>query len=514
MYSKIQMGKTKGFSREAVSQQLGLSWRTVDRYWDMTVSEYELVSKSHYSSIMDKHKPVVLNWLESHPDISAAQVQDWLHENYDDVYASRTVRRFVLSLRKEYGIQKAVPAREYFCIPELPPGQQLQADFGQYWAIRQGKSRIKLYLVVFVLAHSRYKFVLWQSRPFTAVDFVRSLEACIEEFGGITHELVIDQDALMVVSENNGDIIHTHEFEHCKNRHGFSVWVCRKGDPESKGMVEAGVKFTKYNFAKNRYFHNLTNWAEDCRSWLKRTGNGKVHEETKKIPAEVFQMEKEHLKPVNAFLYHNSPTAMITTPVRKNNTISYKSSRYSVPIGTYTHCQTAYLLEADGFVEIYDEKENLIAKHRLAESPGELVRNSNHARDTSASVKQIMDEAKKALGNTPLGEEFLTDIYQKKGRYIRDQLRVVIKTANNYEPEIIHRALLACQDSKLDSANDLHDFADYIFKQNTLDEMKAPPLVEPVTDIRESYLSEIKVIQRQPESYMKLVEKGGDLNES
>lgn len=100
----------------------------------------------------------------------------------------------------------------------------------------------------------------------------------------------------MTVDENYGDIIFTQEFERCKKRHGFAVWLCRKSDPESKGMVESGVKFVKYNFARNRWFASLEQWSKDCDAWLVRTGNGKKHEETKKIPAEVFQSEKGEYK--------------------------------------------------------------------------------------------------------------------------------------------------------------------------------------------------------------------------
>ena len=32
MYSKIQQEKDQGFSREAATRHLGLSWRTVDRF--------------------------------------------------------------------------------------------------------------------------------------------------------------------------------------------------------------------------------------------------------------------------------------------------------------------------------------------------------------------------------------------------------------------------------------------------------------------------------------------------
>jgi len=89
-----------------------------------------------------------------------------------------------------------------------------------------------------------------QTRHFTSIDFVRSLESCFQALGGCPAQLVIDQDRLMVVSENYGDIIFTQEFERCKFDTSLDFYVCRKGDPESKGMVESGVKYVKYNFAR------------------------------------------------------------------------------------------------------------------------------------------------------------------------------------------------------------------------------------------------------------------------
>lgn len=510
MYSKIQQEKNQGFSREAVARHLDLSWRTVDRYWDMSTDKYETLNKNQYCSTLDKHETVIMDWLERFPDLSAAQVLDWLQEHYEEKYAERTVRRFVYNLRQKHGLAKTCcKEREYGCNSELPPGQQLQADFGEYWALRQDKSRIKLYFVTFILAHSRYKYVLWQTRPFHAIDFVRSLESCFEEFGGRTQELVIDQDSLMVVSENYGDIIHTYEFERCKNRHGFTVWLCRKADPESKGIVESCVKFVKYNFARNRCFQSLTQWSEDCKGWLQRTGNGKVHSEIKKIPAEVFALEKKHLKPVISFTNNESHTDMITTPIRKNNSIRYRSSRYSVPIGTYTRCQTASVREIDEHIEIYDHTNQLLARHALAQTPGDLVKNNNHARDTSEGIQQLMDEAKVALGSTPLAEDFLTVLRRKKGRYIRDQLKVVMTVAKNYEPEIIRLALLACQESKMESAIDLRDFADYAFRQITLDEILSIPPLRLMPDVPKSFIDEIKVVQPKPSTYMELVKKEG-----
>ncbi len=52
----------------------------------------------------------------------------------------------------------------------------------------------------------------------------------------------------MVVSENGGDIIYTETFENYKNYAGFCIHLCRGRDPESKGKIEAVVKYIKNNF--------------------------------------------------------------------------------------------------------------------------------------------------------------------------------------------------------------------------------------------------------------------------
>lgn len=394
-------------------------------------------------------------------------------------------------------------------MPEFAPGVQLQVDFGVYNAIRAGARRIKLFFVIFILAHSRYKYIVWQTRHFTSIDLVRSLESCFQALGGMTKELVIDQDSLMVVNENYGDIIYTHEFERCKNRHGFTMWVCRKADPESKGMVESGVKFVKYNFARNRTYVSLEQWSADCDAWLVRTGNGKVHEETKKIPAEVFQSEKLHLKPVISLTSLEPCTEMVATPVRKNNTIRYKSSRYSVPIGTYSQHQAVSVKEENELLLIYNPDGILIATHPLATVPGELIVNSDHARDKSSGVQQLWDEALNALGNTAQALTYLQRIRKARSRYIRDQLQLILNVCQKYDPEIRRQTVLACLECDSTSATDFRDFAQHLFRQITLDEIELPVLESVSSASPHARLEIVKVRQHAPEIYQNLISKGG-----
>lgn len=510
MYSNIQSQKAMGYSRDAAARHLGLSWRTINRYWEMTPEEYHELSKNNHKHILDKYEIAIVGWLERFPDLSAAQIQDRLLEHYRERYPDRSVRRYVNHIRALHDIPKPVKKeREYFVIPEMPPGQQLQVDFGEYWAIREDHRRIKLYFVVFILAHSRYKHILWQTKPFTTTVFVQCLEDCFRAFGGIPQELVIDQDKLMVVSENGGDIIHTYEFERCKNRYGLKIWLCRKTDPESKGMVESSIKFVKYNFARNRYFRDIAQWTQDCFAWLERTGNGKVHEETKKIPAEVFAHEKQHLRPVPPTFNSNADGSMVTTPIRKNNTIRYKASRYSVPAGTYTWCKTASVREREGHLEVYASDGKLLAVHPLSTEPGRLIRNTNHARNISDGILMLMNEVKTVLGDNKDTESFLAHLKKTKARYIRDQLEMVLKFAKEYGPEISRRAVCACLECKDFSAVDFRDFADFQFRQITIDQVLEQEIVRTAPEVPRVEIPNLQLLRKDPAYYSGIVSNGG-----
>lgn len=71
-------------------------------------------------------------------------------------------------------------------------------------------------------------------------------------------------------------------------------------------MIENVVKYIKGNFADSRVFSNIEDWNNRALQWLHRTGNQHVHQTTKKRPAEVFPVEKQHLQPVSSPLSHES----------------------------------------------------------------------------------------------------------------------------------------------------------------------------------------------------------------
>ncbi len=91
--------------------------------------------------------------------------------------------------------------------------------------------------------------------------------------GGKPLELVFDQDSIVSVDENYGDIMFTYEFEQFKQSEKINVYLCRKADPESKGKVESVVKFIKINFLENRFYMGIDLLNQSFEAWLERTGN-------------------------------------------------------------------------------------------------------------------------------------------------------------------------------------------------------------------------------------------------
>jgi len=198
------------------------------------------------------------------------------------------VRRYVAWLRKKHQIPKLTTTRQYEAVEELPPGFQLQVDFRQTVVHKTGGGKATVYCMGAVLSHSRHKYAQWPDKPLTTPRLVMMLKRCFEFYGGVPKELVFDQDKLVAVSENYGDIIFTAEFERFKQAIGFSMRLCRKGDPESKGKVEAVVKYLKNNFAKHRLYTSLADWNQAQLDWLERTGNAKGMGQQKKYRHKYF----------------------------------------------------------------------------------------------------------------------------------------------------------------------------------------------------------------------------------
>jgi transposase len=473
MYISIHQMKKKGFKVSQIARHLRISRNTVYKYLSMTPDEFKIFMEDMETrnKKLDPFEQDIVQWLRQYPDLSAAQVLDWLKERYGNFMdvAESTVRNYVREIRSTYNIPKCVRMRQYEAVQDPPMGEQMQVDFGETKMRNVQGHQVRLWFITFVLSHSRYKFVLWQDRPFTTRDVIEAHEQAFAYFGGMPKEIVYDQDHLLLTSENYGDLILTHEFAKYVEQRQFRIYMCRKSDPESKGRVENVVKYVKRNFAKHRIFVNVDKLNEECLAWLERTGNANVHHTTKKIPAEVFAVEKQHLRPVHQKI-KTQFSFSITRTVRKDNTIWYEGNRYSVPIGTYdgTDKEVGVRVRDDGKLLIYDlESGELLAEHERSMRKGQLIQNNNHKRDRSKGIQDYLEHVASLFPDPVRAQGFLIKIRALKPRYIRDQLQLVEKAVTGVAPQAINQALAYCMKHRLYAATDFADAVNYFSKSQT-----------------------------------------------
>lgn len=505
MYNDIQQRRDLGFGKSQIAYQLGLNYRTVSRYWDMTAEEFErTILTRKRKQCLELYEGIILDWLKQQPGLSGAEVWDRVKEHYDVQVSERSTRRLVGRLRKNYNLPKCVSnPRQYSAVEELPMGQQMQVDLGVTSVEDiQSRSYRKVFVVAGVLSHSRYKWGRWYTAGLTSAQLTVALEECFDFFGGIPSELVFDQDRLLAVDENYGDIIYTKEFEQFRQRMGFKVYLCRAADPESKGKVEAVVKYFKRSFARHRRFFDIDLWNEDFIAWLFRTANAKVHGTTKKVPAEVFCQEKLFLKPVP--YTRRILTPIVSRSVHKDNTVNYKGCRYSVPLGTYSPGREVTLEEIDGVLRITDIFDPVIlAEHPLSQEKGRLIKKTNHGRDYSETLDAMERKLLDKLQGLDEAQIFIQRIRQFKGRYVRDQFQLVERTVSEFNDHTWKKALTYCITNSLFSATEFRDAAQYFDKQ--LQEEQEALLQNPKVVL----LHKVQIQKRALSEYTALL-KGGD----
>jgi transposase len=469
MYSEIQKRKAMGYSRRRCAQELDVDKKTVRKYWDMSEEEYaqSVLDSKRRTRILDTYREFIITEMEEYPSITSAIIDDHLREQHEDFEASyRSVRLYVAQLREEMGIPTPAKIRQYAEVEEQPLGFQAQVDMGEQMMSDMYGKRVKVYIFAMVMSASRMKFVCFQERPFNAQDFIEAHDLAFRYFGGRTVEIVYDQDRVLAVSENAGDILYTEIFESYRHYAGFSVRLCRGYDPESKGKIEAVVKYVKRNFLPCRRFQGVSALNSEAVKWLDRTANGKIHETTKMIPKRVFSEEIKCLKPVPTL---SSPVLPKTAIVRPTNVVHYRQNRYAVPKGSYFPGRKARI-EADdekGTVTFYDsESGELLASHAIHYGIGKgvgLPKNAERFKETK--YEELKATVLKWFEGVAEASCYIERIMEKYPRYVRDQLSIIRKTQELYTRPELGRALVYCTERELYSANDLRDTLEYFRRE-------------------------------------------------
>lgn len=477
MYQEIKRLQRLGHGKNKISKELGVDKKTVRKYYSMDDAEYNnYISKLRYRE--KEFDSIRENILELYKDndnlrLPVSAVYDYLEESLGAVPAKENSLRNYISYLEEMGELNLVDKLRYYTkVEDMPYGKQLQIDFGE----KKKPGGGKYYIFAAVLSASRFKYASLQDRPFTAVDLIGHLLDCFDYIHGLPEELVIDQDSIMVVDENRGDIIYTKIFGDFIREMNLNMRVCRKADPESKGKIENFVKYIKYNFFAFRKFETLAEAQDSLVKWLERRANGRISQATKKIPLIEIEEERIYLKPLKNSIHRKDQSSMREErTVNEKCRIAVDACQYDMPVKYRNRTVEIYKTGARLFVfDRHTGKE--IAEHSLSLIPGEIVKNKGLARDMSTKAGELKEEVLNyySLDNWKV---FLDFNFKTFNRYVRDQCIDARKyfSNRNIETTVLGRALEFCIQNRTYSMANLNDTYKYFLKESLADPI--PPVI-------------------------------------
>ena len=133
IYGKIQELKRNHLNKSQVSQRLSIDYKTVLKYWDMPPDEFArcLNRAQRRTRRADAYKDFVVSCLQKYPDMSSAQIYDWIKERTGSKnlpFKKRSFRNYVNTIRNEHGIPRPESMRQYEAVEDPPMGEQAQVE--------------------------------------------------------------------------------------------------------------------------------------------------------------------------------------------------------------------------------------------------------------------------------------------------------------------------------------------------------------------------------------------------
>src|SRR5216684_2545884 len=243
-----------------------------------------------------------------------------------------------------------------------PPGEQRQKDWAKYRTLLAGRAQ-EVHFAVNTLGYSRrFHFVAMACED--AEHTYESLIQSFEYFGGVTGEVLVDNQKTEVISHRIGAAVeYNPRFLELAAHYGFQPRACRPRRARTKGKDERMVRYIKENFfVRYREFENLTHLNQLAEQWLREEADQRLHGTVKEVVAERFLREWPHLQAL--------PAMRFDTAYRERRVVAWdgyiemRGNRYSVP-GELCGALVEVRIGLDGAVAVYNGEGQLVARHRL-----------------------------------------------------------------------------------------------------------------------------------------------------
>ena len=196
------------------------------------------------TSLLDDYRAKIAVLLVKYPELLAVRIREEIARGPDGYTGS-------VSLVRRY-LRKVRPARgRVYQEVHYEPGQAMQVDWGECGRVRIGNATRKVSVFVAVLCYSRLiyiEFTLSQRKE----EFYRGIVHAFEFFGGSPRAIIFDNLKAAVLNGSGRDACLNPDFLALCGYFCLQPIACERRDPESKGIVEGGVRYVKHNALAGR----------------------------------------------------------------------------------------------------------------------------------------------------------------------------------------------------------------------------------------------------------------------
>jgi transposase len=314
-------------SARLIARRLHCSRRTVAAALERTQPPSSQTPSStqpaRRASLLDPYVDQIKDLLARYPDLSAVRIHEEIARGPQGYTGSVIIlRRYLRKLRP-------APGRVYQEV-HYQPAQAMQVDWGECGRVQIGGTVRKVSVFVAVLCYSRLLYIEFTLSQRKA-EFYRGLVNALTFFGGSPRNLIFDNLKAAVLNGSGRHACLHPEFLALCGYFCVQPVACARRDPESKGVVEGGVRYVKYNALAGRG-DELTRW-EDYRAlastWRDQVANVRLHETTRERPIDRFEKERPLLRPLPAIPFDTDEVVPVV--VSPHARIAFDGNRYSVP---------------------------------------------------------------------------------------------------------------------------------------------------------------------------------------
>ena len=347
----------QGMSIQAISELTGWDRKTIRKYVRAAGVVPEYGPRPGRPSKLDGFKPYLQERLSAGVWNARVLLRELRARNFPGSYTILTDW-----LRPQRRTARVVAVRRF----ETPPGKHAQVDWGYLGTLEWSGEEQKLHGFTFTLGYSR-RMVAEAALDQKLGTLLRLHETTFQQIGGVPEEILYDRmKTVWLGTDERGEIVWHPVFLDFARYWGFTPRLCRPYRAQTKGKVEAGVKYVRRNFLcglQGREPGSLSDLNGQLREWIAGVANQRVHGTTREPVGLRWQVEQFRLQP----LAGRPPYPYVDGEMRKvarDAYVDWQGSRYSVP-WQYAG-QEVWVQEMAGEVDIHTGRER-IARHAKAQ---------------------------------------------------------------------------------------------------------------------------------------------------